>query len=279
MIEEKTIEEIEQFLEKKNKQNELRQQREMELRQKNYHNKEYIYKLIEEDNKKKKKAIEDFQTKWLDVKDMQTKSEEEREKINAQFRKELYQAHLDKVEEKRKKKELQEKKSLELSKILKEYDECTRKMEIYKQEQKKLEIEKLAELNKILKEEQLERKKKELEDRNAWRKVIKDSQDEERKYYEEYIKTVANEWWAKDNEPLQRYIKGQLNPATTISSRRFMNGNLHIYNTWERLGFTGKYIPGDLKSSSETVGSHEEFLKDVTPKKYVPINYESKDFH
>lgn len=41
---------------------------------------------------------------------MQTKSEEEREKINAQFRKELYQAHLDKVEEKRKKKELQKKK-------------------------------------------------------------------------------------------------------------------------------------------------------------------------
>jgi len=97
LIEEKALEEIDQYIEKKNLQNELRQQREIELRNKNNPNKEYIYKLIENNNKKKKKAIEDFQTKWLNVIDMQTKSEEERQKKDAQFKKELYQAYLDKV--------------------------------------------------------------------------------------------------------------------------------------------------------------------------------------
>ena len=97
LIEAKAWDEIEQYNENKNLQNELRQQREIELRNKNNPNKEVIYKIIEEDNKKKAKAIEDFQTKWLNVKDMQTKSEEERQKRDAQFKKELYQGYLDKV--------------------------------------------------------------------------------------------------------------------------------------------------------------------------------------
>jgi len=282
LIEAKAWDEIEQYNENKNLQNELRQQREIELRNKNNPNKEVIYKIIEEDNKKKAKAIEDFQTKWLNVKDMQTKSEEERQKRDAQFKKELYQGYLDKMEEKRRKKEREEKKSLELSKIFKEYDECTRKMEQYKEDQKKLEIKQLAELNKILKEEQSERKKRELEDRNAWRKLIKDNQDQERKDYEEYIKYIGNLSWAKENEPLQNYIKSELNhhEQTTSGNRRFMYGNINcLNNTWDRLGFSRIYKTDDLKLSSETVGNHEGYMKDIKPEKYVPINYESKDFH
>ncbi|ORX54292.1 hypothetical protein BCR36DRAFT_410835 [Piromyces finnis] len=281
LIEEETLNEINQYIEKKKLQDELRQQREIELRNKNNPNKEYIYKLLENDNIKKKKAIEDFQTKWLNVEDMQTKSERERERKDAQFKKELYNAYLEKMEEKRKKKELQEKKSLEISKILKEYDECTKKMEQYKNDQKKLEIEQLAKLNKILKEEQSERKKKYKEDRNAWRQLIKENQDQERKDYEEYIKSIGNLSWAKENEPLQRYIKDQLdNEVSTSGSRRYMYGNINtINNTWERLGFTDKLKTSDMKLSSQTVGSHEEYLKNIENKKYIPINYESKDFH
>lgn len=62
------------------------------------------------------------------------------------------------MEEKKKKKERDEKKSLELSKIFKEYDECTKKIEKYRQDQKKLEIEKLAQLNSILKVNTIKRK-------------------------------------------------------------------------------------------------------------------------
>jgi hypothetical protein len=284
LIDEQIKKEVEVFLEKKEKQNELRQQREVELRNKNNVNKEKIFELIENDNEKKKKKIEDFQAKWLNVVDNQAKIEEERAKKDAQFKKELYQAYLDKREEKKNKKELKKKQSLELSKLLKEYDECTRKMDQYVQDKKKLEIEKLGELNKILKEEQSERRKKDKEERNSWRQLIKEKQDLDRKYYEDYIKSVANESWTKDNEPLQRYIKGQLNPDVINNSngsgnRRFMYGNLHLVNTWERLGITEGYKHNDLKLSSEVVGDHDEYLKDVEQKKYVPINYESKDFH
>jgi len=278
IIEEKTKQEIDVYNEKKEKQIEMRQQREIELRNKNNPNKEIIYKIIEEDNKKKKKKIEDFQTKWLDVIDEQAINEKKREKKNAQFKKELYQAYLAKREEKKKKRELQEKKGLELSKMLKEYDELTKKMEQYSEDQKKLEREKVSKINNILREEQAERKKKYKEDRNEWGRMIKHNQDLERKQYENYIKSVSNESWVKDNELLQRYIKGQLHPNPEISGNdnpRFMCGNLYMVNTWERLGFTGYYMPNDLKLSSGTVGSHKEYLSDIKPKKYVSINYDS----
>jgi len=97
LIEEKAWEEIDQYLEKKNLQDELRHQREIELRNRNNPNKECIYKILEEDNKKKKKALEDFQAKWSNVKDIQTENEEDREKRDAQFKKELYQNYLKKV--------------------------------------------------------------------------------------------------------------------------------------------------------------------------------------
>lgn len=155
-------------------------------------------------------------------------------------------------------------------------------MEQYKQEQKKLEKMKLEQLNNILKEEQSARKIQDKEERNKWRKLIMENQELDKKHYEEYVKSVANESWTKDNEPLQRYIKGQLNPEVNTNgngNRRFMYSNLHMINTWERLGYTGKYMPNDLKLSSETIGSHDEYIKDLKQEKYLPINYESKDFH
>ena len=78
-------------------------------------------------------------------------------------------------------------------------------------------------------EEQTARKKKYIEDKNAWRQLIKENQDQERKDYEEYIKYIGNLSWAKENEPLQNYIKSELSnkQSSTAGNRRFMFGNIN----------------------------------------------------